>query len=80
MQVLERKTTNDDGSFCFETAPGTYSVAVVLSPAERSKGLRLKPEELRVKVETEPVLDVEFSQSRVSVSGTVKCLEKKVAR
>ncbi len=69
-------STESDGSFCFEVKSGTYSVFPVVSSEEKERGLRLLPAEKTVKVEGIPVLDVNFSQHKLSISGSIKCLDK----
>lgn len=63
-----------DGSFCFEVAPGHYVLSIKVSPADAARGLVLAPAERHVSLTAEPVLDADFAQARVSVSGRVQCL------
>ena len=58
----ERRTTTDDnGEFCFEVKPGTYTVSAVINPEEREKGLKLLPLEKMVTIISKPVLDLNFT-------------------
>eukprot|EP00741_Cyanophora_paradoxa_P017415 tig00020965_g16824.t1 len=75
-----RRMSDDKGRFCFEgVAPGAYAVYPTISAAERQAGLALYPAEREVTVADAPVLNADFSQSRVTVSGKVSCIEKPCA-
>jgi protocatechuate 3,4-dioxygenase beta subunit len=64
-----------DGRFCFEVEPGhKYTVRPQAAASETAKGVTLAPAHRTVTVEAEPVLNVDFMQARVSISGRVKCL------
>ena len=42
----ERRTnTDENGEFCFEVKPGTYTVTPLITSEEREKGLKLLPTE-----------------------------------
>lgn len=72
----ERRTTTDEnGEFCFEVKSGQYSVTPVITSEEKDKGLKLLPNEKSVNVDGAPVLNINFNQAKLSVSGKVKCLE-----
>ena len=68
--------TDDKGAFCFEVKPGNYLVSPLVTAEEKDKGLRLLPQERQVMVEGSPVLNVNFNQSKLSISGKLKCIEK----
>jgi len=70
-----RSQTDDKGEFCFEVKPGTYTVTPSVSAEEREKGLKLIPSEKSVTLEGTPILNLAFSQTKLSISGKVKCLE-----
>jgi BOS complex subunit NOMO len=66
-------TTESVGSYCFQVVPGTYTVTPASTSSEKSRGILLAPPERRVVVQDAPILDVDFTQARVSLSGRVEC-------
>ncbi|XP_012945613.1 nodal modulator 1 [Aplysia californica] len=68
--------TDSTGAFCEIVQSGKYVVKVHMTDAEVKAGLTLAPSEKVVNVLSKPVLDVNFSQFRAQISGTVKCMEK----
>jgi len=54
---------------------GTYTVSPIISSEEKDKGLKLIPSEKNIVVEGAPVLDLKFSQTQLSLSGKVSCLQ-----
>ena len=71
-----RILTGDAGDYCFEVKSGQYTVSPLITSDEKEKGLRLQPSEKQVSVDGAPVLNVNFVQSKLTVSGKVKCLEQ----
>ncbi|XP_072165899.1 BOS complex subunit NOMO3-like [Diadema setosum] len=71
----ETATTDDDGAFCFSVAPGSYVMKPVLSEAEKAAGLLINPESQKITVISSPILDVNFSQFKATIRGTVKCID-----
>ncbi|XP_059172926.1 BOS complex subunit NOMO1-like [Physella acuta] len=69
-------TTDSTGSFCELVKSEKYIVKVYMSDVEIKAGLTLTPSERVVVVLNKPVLDVNFSQFRAKISGSVKCMEK----
>eukprot|EP01096_Ripella_sp_DP13-Kostka_P006743 TRINITY_DN2438_c0_g1_i1.p1 TRINITY_DN2438_c0_g1~~TRINITY_DN2438_c0_g1_i1.p1 ORF type:complete len:1216 (+),score=649.91 TRINITY_DN2438_c0_g1_i1:168-3650(+) len=74
--VSKTHHTDDSGAFCLYLAPGSYVIQPVISTDEKNAGLILSPDRRTVVLSSEPLSDVSFAQSRVSVSGVVHCLEK----
>jgi len=73
----ERRTITDHkGRFCFEVKPGSYHIYPVLTQNERDSDLHLQPEFHNIEVVDAPLLNVNFYQSKVSVSGKVSCIGK----
>jgi len=72
----ERKTvTNDEGEFCFEVKSGTYVVAPLITADEKEKRLKFNPSEKSVTVSGNPVLNVNFGQTKLPIYGSVKCID-----
>ncbi|CAM6102957.1 unnamed protein product [Calypogeia fissa] len=67
----QTKRANEDGSFCFEVQPGDYRLSPLTTQAEIKTGLLFTPSHLDITVNG-PILDANFSQAQVSVSGEVK--------
>eukprot|EP01125_Pyxidicula_operculata_P021218 TRINITY_DN8096_c0_g1_i1.p1 TRINITY_DN8096_c0_g1~~TRINITY_DN8096_c0_g1_i1.p1 ORF type:complete len:1191 (+),score=340.35 TRINITY_DN8096_c0_g1_i1:31-3603(+) len=68
--------TDPSGHYCFtKVVPGKYFVIPDISGIEVEAGLHMTDSEIEVLVDSQPVLDVNFEQARLLVSGTVKCLE-----
>jgi len=71
--VLSAKTTNSE--FCFKVKPGSYTIQPRITEQERAQNLLFEPAYISVRVENWPILDQNFSQIKVSVSGNIQCLE-----
>ncbi|GLU07247.1 hypothetical protein SLE2022_242110 [Rubroshorea leprosula] len=69
------KQTDASGNFCFEVSPGEYRLSAVAAKPESGPELLFLPPYVDVVVQS-PLLNVEFSQARVNVLGTVACKEK----
>jgi len=73
----ERRTITDQkGKYCFEVKPGKYHIFPVLTQEEKESDLHLQPEFYDLEVVDAPLLDVNFYQSKVTVSGKITCLGK----
>lgn len=71
----ERRTiTDNQGKYCFEVKPGTYHIKPVLTQDEKDSDLHLQPEFYDLEIIDRPLLDVNFYQSKVTVSGQVVCI------
>jgi len=68
--------TDNTGAYCVTVKPGSYIVSVPLSGEEVKAGLTLAPQEKKVQIVNQPTSNINFSQFRAQVSGTVKCMEK----
>ncbi|PVD27782.1 hypothetical protein C0Q70_12955 [Pomacea canaliculata] len=68
--------TDGAGSFCAKVSPGKYVFKVHLNEQEVKAGLHLAPAERTAVITNKPVLDINFSQFRAKVSGTITCMEK----
>jgi len=68
-------TTDPNGKFCTDLAPGVYNVQVVITEDEDAAGLKLAPSVKEVTVREAAVDGIVFSQFRAKVSGTIACLE-----
>ncbi|KAH9504323.1 Nodal modulator 2 [Bulinus truncatus] len=68
--------SDSTGAFCEMVKSGKYIVKVHVTDVEIKAGLTLTPVERTVTVSSKPVLDVNFSQFRAKISGSVKCMEK----
>ena len=72
----ERKTiTHQGGKYCFEVKEGSYKVFPILTDEEKKSELHLQPEFQEVEVIDRPFLDVNFYQSKVKISGKIKCIK-----
>ncbi|MCQ2817107.1 MAG: carboxypeptidase-like regulatory domain-containing protein [archaeon] len=73
----ERKTITDQGGkFCFEVKPGNYQIYPILTQEEKNSDLHLQPEIHDINVIDKPILNVFFYQSKVKVTGRIKCLNE----
>jgi len=68
--------TDSEGNYCLTAQPGSYTVSAIVTDQERQSGLHLAPNERAVTIGTKPILDVNFTQSRVKISGSVQCAIK----
>ncbi|KAJ3691869.1 hypothetical protein LUZ61_021033 [Rhynchospora tenuis] len=72
----QKKLVDENGKFCFEVPPGEYRLAAVpVASSDSFASPVFAPSFLDVKVES-PLLDLEFSQSQVSIHGEIICKEK----
>ena len=72
----ERKTITDQGGkYCFEVKEGSYKVYPVLTEEEKKSDLHLQPEYQDVEIIDKPYLDIIFYQSKVKISGKIKCIK-----
>ena len=72
----ERKTITDQGGkYCFEVKEGLYKIFPVLTDEEKKSELHLQPEYQDIEIVDKPNLDVNFYQSKVKVSGKIKCIK-----
>lgn len=71
----ERRTITDrQGKYCFEVKPGLYHVKPVLTQDEKDSDLHLQPEFYDLEIIDRPLLDVNFYQSKVKISGKINCI------
>lgn len=70
-----RTTTSDNGEYCFEVKPGQYTLIPVVTAHEKDQGLKFYPSEKVVMVDGTPVLNINFGQTKLPISGRVKCLD-----
>ena len=72
----ERKTITDQGGkYCFEVKEGSYKIYPVLTDEEKKSDLHLQPEFQDIEIIDKPYLDINFYQSKVKISGKIKCLK-----
>ena len=72
----ERKTITDEGGkYCFEVKEGSYKIYPVLTDEEKKSDLHLQPEFQDIEIIDKPYLDVNFYQSKVKISGKIKCIK-----
>ena len=72
----ERRTiTDSQGRYCFEVKPGKYHIFPVLTKEEKDSELHLNPEYIDIEVIDRPLLEINFYQSKVEITGTIKCIE-----
>ncbi|XP_063960103.1 BOS complex subunit NOMO1-like isoform X2 [Lytechinus pictus] len=71
----EIATTDKDGAFCFTASPGVYVMQPLMSDAEKSAGLRINPENQKITIVSTPILDINFSQFKATLRGSIKCLD-----
>ena len=72
----ERKTITDQGGkYCFEVKEGSYKIYPVLTDEEKKSDLHLQPEFQDIEIIDKPYLDVNFYQSKVKISGKIKCIK-----
>jgi hypothetical protein len=73
--VKERRTITDhQGKYCFEVKPGMYHIKPVLTQDEKDFDLHLQPEFYDLEIIDKPLLDVNFYQSKVQISGKIDCI------
>ena len=71
----ERRTITDHhGKYCFEVKPGVYHIKPVLTQDEKDSDLHLQPEFYDLEIIDRPLLDVNFYQSKVQISGKIDCI------
>ena len=71
----ERKTITDQGGkYCFEVKEGSYKIYPVLTDEEKKSDLHLQPEFQDIEIIDKPYLDINFYQSKVKISGKIKCI------
>ena len=61
--------------YCFEVRPGSYLLFPVLTQDEKNSDLHLQPEQHKIDIIDHPVLDANFYQSKVGISGKVNCIK-----
>jgi len=66
------KKTDTTGAYCIPALPGKYIVSPDIK--EMEAGL-LTETSYEVIVESSPVLEINFEQARLTVSGRVRCIE-----
>ena len=72
----ERKTITDQGGkYCFEVKEGSYKIFPILTDEEKKSELHLQPEYQEIEIVDKPNLDVNFYQSKVKISGKIKCIK-----
>ena len=72
----ERKTITDQGGkYCFEVKEGLYKIFPILTDEEKKSELHLQPEYQELEIVDKPNLDVNFYQSKVTISGKIKCIK-----
>ncbi|KFK35418.1 hypothetical protein AALP_AA5G281800 [Arabis alpina] len=71
----QMKHTDESGAFCFEVPPGEYRLSALAATPKSASELLFLPAYMDVAVKS-PLLDIEFSQARVNVHGSVTCKEK----
>ena len=72
----ERKTITDQGGkYCFEVKEGLYKIFPILTDEEKKSELHLQPEYQEIEIVDRPNLDVNFYQSKVKISGKIKCIK-----
>jgi len=72
----ERKTITDQGGkYCFEVKEGSYKIYPVLTDEEKKSDLHLQPEYQDIEIIDKPYLDINFYQSKVKISGKIKCIK-----
>ena len=72
----ERKTITDQGGkYCFEVKEGSYKIYPILTDEEKKSDLHLQPEFQDIEIIDKPYLDVNFYQSKVKISGKIKCIK-----
>jgi len=67
--------TDEAGKFSVLLPPAIYSVSVKATSVDEQMGIVFAPLSLDVKVHDKPVSNLYFSPVRVTVSGTIRCLE-----
>uniref|UniRef100_A0A1J3E6G6 Nodal modulator 1 n=1 Tax=Noccaea caerulescens TaxID=107243 RepID=A0A1J3E6G6_NOCCA len=71
----QMKHTDESGTFCFEVPPGEYRLSALAATPKSASELLFLPAYLDVAVKS-PLVNIEFSQARVNVHGSVTCKEK----
>ncbi|KAG2260924.1 hypothetical protein Bca52824_080218 [Brassica carinata] len=71
----QKKLTDESGKFCFEVPPGEYRLSAFAATPKSAPELLFLPGYMDVSVKS-PMLNIEFSQARVNVHGSVMCKEK----
>jgi len=72
--VNSKKNGIPNVTISFEVKPGTYHIKPVLTQDERDSDLHLQPEYYDLEIIDTPLLDVNFYQSKVVLSGKIHCI------
>lgn len=71
-------TTNENGEFCFQLQADSktreVTVSVAITPFEKDSGLVMTTTETAISVNTEPIHNLHFAQSLLSIKGRINCL------
>eukprot|EP01126_Amoeba_proteus_P002910 TRINITY_DN10947_c0_g1_i1.p1 TRINITY_DN10947_c0_g1~~TRINITY_DN10947_c0_g1_i1.p1 ORF type:complete len:1179 (+),score=219.89 TRINITY_DN10947_c0_g1_i1:119-3655(+) len=73
-QIKGRAKTDKHGSYCVSMKSGKYLVVPEVLPEEVDAGLLLTHSVAEVEVKLAPLLDINFDQARLTVSGLVRCI------
>lgn len=75
-QTERRTITDNNGRYCFDVKPDKYNIIPVLTQEEKDMELHINPESILIEVVDKPLLDINFYQSKVEVTGFINCLDK----
>jgi hypothetical protein len=69
-----KTSTDETGRYCIQVPPGVHTVTPTLTQYESRKGVHLSPQSRSITVTDAPVLNADFVQARLTLSGTIKCV------
>lgn len=77
MATAEQRTiTDNNGRYCFEVKPGKYNIYPVLTKEEKESDLHLQPDSIDLEIVDHPLLNNNFYQSKVVISGSISCINE----
>ncbi|XP_043284324.1 nodal modulator 3 isoform X2 [Venturia canescens] len=71
----EIETDPKTGQYCLYLGPGKYQLGVIVTNEEKAKGLQFFPLQQTIDVSSKPINDINFSQLKAIVRGSVQCLK-----
>ncbi|KAF7996738.1 hypothetical protein HCN44_002384 [Aphidius gifuensis] len=72
----EINTDSDTGEYCLYLKPDKYQFNVVVNHNEKINGLQFYPLQHTIDVSTMPINNINFSQLKATVIGTIECMKQ----
>ncbi|XP_072153325.1 BOS complex subunit NOMO1 isoform X3 [Bemisia tabaci] len=77
-EILEElDVRSNTQKYCGFLSPGSYEVSVKLGEVERASGVQYSPLTQKISVTDSPISNIDFSQLKAVLQGSIKCLENK---